>query len=54
VKAKIDIFKIMDEAGLNAANILTTREPVQKLVNKIRMDIAREVIKFIEEGEGKL
>ena len=54
IDIKSEIWKIMDEAGLSASNILSTQEPMQKIVNKIRMQIATKVIELVKEGEGKL
>jgi hypothetical protein len=50
---KLDIYEVMDRAGLSASSILTGQEPMQKLINKIRMQIAKEVNKYIEDRENR-
>jgi len=49
---KADILKILDEADLTASNLLQGKTSMQTIVNKLRLDIAIKVTKYIEENYG--
>ncbi len=48
-----DIFKILDDAGLSAATLLSGKKSMQTIVNQIRLKIAQDVAKYIEENYDK-
>lgn len=46
-----EIYRIMDQAGLDATKLLATRLPMSSIVNRIRVQIARDVAAYIEDRE---
>jgi len=47
-----DIYKLLDDAGLNAGNLLTSRKSLSTLVSEIRVRIATNITQYIIEREA--
>ena len=42
-----DIYKLLDEAGLNGGNLLDSSRPMAKIVNQVRTDLAMKLKSYI-------
>jgi len=42
-----DLYRIMDNAGLRAPQILASREPMSKHIQKLRDDLSRQLRAYI-------
>lgn len=48
-----DIYKILDKAGLNAGNLLDSKQPMSRIVNSIRTKITADFKEYIERREKR-
>ncbi len=44
---KPELYRIMNEAGLVASNLLATQKPMAKIVQKIRLELADKLAEAI-------
>ncbi len=42
-----DIYKMLDDAGLQGPNLLGTKEPFAKIINRVRTQLAMELKSYI-------
>lgn len=47
-----DYYKMMDTAGLSAANVLTKHEPMERIISRIRMSLAQQLKEYVESIEA--
>jgi hypothetical protein len=43
------IYEAFDKVGLQAAEVLTTKEPLQSRINRMRTDLAQEMSRIFEQ-----
>lgn len=48
-----DYYKMMDQAGLTAPDILNTREPIQTIINRVRTSLVLQLKEYVEKIEGE-
>jgi len=46
-----DLYKIMDEAGLESGNFLTGKKSMVKIVTEVRMKLVNQLVAYIKERE---
>lgn len=46
-----DIYRMFDEVGLSGTKLLVTREPMVKMVNTMRSELAQKLKLYIEQRE---
>lgn len=48
-----DIYKIMDEAGLDAINFLSGKKSMSKIVREVRAKLLTEIVAYIKKQEER-
>lgn len=51
---KQEIYKLMDQAGLDAGTLSNAKMPLHQIVNRIRTELAIKLSKYIEEQPKKI
>lgn len=46
-----DYYKMMDQAGLNATDILTTHEPIERIITRIRASLVSQLKEYVVKIE---
>lgn len=49
-----DIYRLLDDAGLRSAALLATREPMTKIIESMRNEIARQFKDYLKRREAVL